>query len=168
MDLGLLLLRLVVGGLIFGHGAQKGFGLFGGMGPAGTAPIFESWGLRPGKPLVLIAATCELVGSTLLILGLGTPLGAAMAMGTLIVAASVNAGNGLWAVKGGYELPLLYAVTAGSFAFIGPGRYSIDHLIGLTDAYGVVSGAIAVAAAVVSAAAFVARARHTRTHAVAA
>lgn len=159
MDLGLLLLRLIVGGLIFGHGAQKAFGLFGGMGPAGTAPIFESWGLRPGRPLVLLAATCEIVGSALLVLGLGTPLGAAMAMGTLTVAASVSAGNGLWAVKGGCELPLLYAVAAGSLAFTGPGRYSVDRAIDLTDDYGVASGGIAVVVALVAAAVFIAHAR---------
>ena len=39
-DLGLLLLRLVVGGLLFGHGAQKLFGWFGGYGLAGTSGFF--------------------------------------------------------------------------------------------------------------------------------
>ncbi|MEU6148272.1 DoxX family protein [Streptomyces sp. NPDC047081] len=159
MDLGLLLLRLIVGGLIFGHGAQKAFGVFGGMGPAGTAPVFESWGLRPGRPLVLLAATCELLGSTLLLLGLATPLGAAQTLGTLAVAAWVNARNGLWAAKGGYELALLYATAAGALAFTGPGRYSIDRAFEVTDEYGVASGLVAAAAALLLAGVFIGYAR---------
>ena len=46
MEYGLLLLRLVVGLLFAGHGAQKLFGWFGGGGPAGTADFFASLGYR--------------------------------------------------------------------------------------------------------------------------
>src|SRR5260370_16826525 len=49
-DMGLLVLRLITGGLIAGHGAQKLFGWFGGSGLKGTAAIFESIGLKPGPP----------------------------------------------------------------------------------------------------------------------
>ena len=41
MSYGLLLLRVVVGGTMFGHGAQKLFGWFGGYGPKGTGGFFE-------------------------------------------------------------------------------------------------------------------------------
>ena len=46
MKLGLSLLRLILGGLYIGHGAQKLFGSFGGHGPDATGAIFESLGLR--------------------------------------------------------------------------------------------------------------------------
>ena len=36
MDLGLLIIRVVIGLLFVGHGAQKLFGMFGGYGPKGT------------------------------------------------------------------------------------------------------------------------------------
>jgi len=43
MDLAMFLLRVVVGALFAGHGAQKLFGWFGGHGPAGTtAPASSS------------------------------------------------------------------------------------------------------------------------------
>ena len=49
MDLGLLVVRLAVGTLMMGHGAQKLFGSFGGHGPTGTGGFFESLELTPGQ-----------------------------------------------------------------------------------------------------------------------
>jgi putative oxidoreductase len=74
-DLALLLLRVVTGGLLMGHGAQKLFGSFGGYGLAGTAEWLESLGLRPGELWAGAAGSGELVGGLLTILGLGGPLG---------------------------------------------------------------------------------------------
>ena len=48
MDLGLLLIRLVIGLLFVGHGAQKLFGWFGGYGLKGTAGWLESMNMKPG------------------------------------------------------------------------------------------------------------------------
>src|SRR4051812_45572897 len=50
MDLALLVLRIVVGGLFVGHGAQKLFGMFGGHGPAGAPRLFGPNGGGPGGP----------------------------------------------------------------------------------------------------------------------
>ena len=49
MNLGLLILRLVVGLLFAGHGAQKLFGIWGGHGLKATAGFFEQIGLKPGR-----------------------------------------------------------------------------------------------------------------------
>ncbi|KQY56519.1 MULTISPECIES: DoxX family protein [unclassified Nocardioides] len=166
MEYGLLLLRLVVGGLILAHGAQKAFGAFGGMGPGGTAPLFEQWGLRPGRTLVLLAAVTEITGSLLVLLGLFTPLGAAMVLGTLVVASSVTWGNGLWAVKGGYELPLLYAAAAAVLALTGPGRLSLDRALDLTNQYGEATGLLAIGVGLVAAACFITYARKTLSRSV--
>ena len=46
MHIGLFLIQLVVGALVFGHGAQKLLGWFGGFGLEGTAGYMESIGLR--------------------------------------------------------------------------------------------------------------------------
>ena len=48
-NLAALLLRVVLGGLMTGHGAQKLFGWWGGYGLDGTSAWLESMGLRPGR-----------------------------------------------------------------------------------------------------------------------
>jgi putative oxidoreductase len=75
--------------------------------------------------------------------GLGTPLAAAITIGTMAVAAAPNVPNGLWAARGGFELALVYAVLGAVIALTGPGRLSIDALIGVS--LPVWSGAIAIA-----------------------
>src|SRR4051794_41796050 len=55
MAYGLLLLRVVAGGTIFAHGAQKLFGWFGGHGVRGTAGFFENLGYRPAVLLAGLA-----------------------------------------------------------------------------------------------------------------
>lgn len=145
MELGLFLLRAYFGGLILSHGSQKVFGAFGGLGPTGTAPLFEVWGIRPGRPFVILAGVTEIIAGVMLITGFLTPLAAAAAFGTLIVACSVIAENGLWAVRGGYELPLAYAWVMACLGFTGPGGWSLDAAFGLAGYWGVSSGLIAVA-----------------------
>src|SRR5438270_2854940 len=105
MDQGLLLARLVIGLLMAAHGTQKLFGWYGGYGLDGTGGFFESVGHKPGRQMAMAAGLSEAVGAVLLILGLFTPLGCAMIIGTMIVASvSVHAKNGPWATNGGYEL----------------------------------------------------------------
>jgi putative oxidoreductase len=131
MDAGLLILRLVLGLLIIGHSTQKAFGWFHGLGPGPTAELFDKWGFRPGSVMVYLAATVECLGGLLTVLGLATPLAAAVLVGTLTVAGVPNLANGLWATRGGYELALAYASMAVVLGFTGSGRYSLDHLISL-------------------------------------
>src|SRR4029450_10623996 len=66
MDIGLLLLRLVVGLTVAAHGGQKLFGWFGGYGLAGTGGWLESIGFRPGKLQAAVAGGAEFVGGLLL------------------------------------------------------------------------------------------------------
>jgi putative oxidoreductase len=132
VDIGLLILRLGFAGLIFGHATQKLFGWFRGAGPAGSGSLFEVWGFRPGPTLAVVAGVCELLGAGSVALGLLTAGGCALLLGTMIVAATPNAHNGLWAHLGGNEVPVAYALLAAVLAFTGPGRYSLDHAFGLT------------------------------------
>ena len=129
---GLLIIRWIVGGLLFAHGTQKLFGWYGGYGLEGTGGFFHSLGFRPGKRFAAVAGLSEAGGGALLILGLLTPLGAAMIIGTMIAAAvSVHAPHGLWSTNGGYELPLINAAVAVGLAFTGGGSWSIDHAAGI-------------------------------------
>lgn len=133
MDLGLLLVRVVFGGVMAGHGAQKLFGWFGGYGLTGTGGYFEGIGFRPGKAFAAAAGASETFGGLFLALGLLTPAAAAVVLSVMIVAAvSVHLPNGLFATKNGYELALLDGAAAVGLALTGPGAYSLDKALGLT------------------------------------
>lgn len=132
MDTGLLLLRIVVGLLLVGHGAQKLFGWFGGGGLAGTAGFFRSVGYWPPRLMAGLAGGAEIVGGTGLALGLVTPLAGAVVIGTMLNAAvSVHRRNGLWAADNGYEYPLVLATAAAAIGFTGAGAASVDAWIGV-------------------------------------
>jgi putative oxidoreductase len=130
LSIGLLLIRLVIGILFIGHGAQKLFGWFGGYGLKGTGGWFESIGMKPGVTVALMAGLTELVGGVLFALGLVTPLGGILIAATMVIAiAKVHGANGLWSTSNGYEYNLvLLAVTIG-IALVGPGQYALDAFL---------------------------------------
>jgi putative oxidoreductase len=126
-DLGLALIRLLLGALFVGHGLQKLTGAFGGHGIEGTAGYLESLGLRPGRPWALAAGLAELLGGTLFGLGFLTPVAAVLLASVMIMAiARVHAPRGLWVQNGGYEYPLVNIVTVLGVALAGPGAYAVD------------------------------------------
>jgi len=132
MDAGLLLARVVLGVLMASHGAQKLFGWFGGYGLTGTAGFFEGLGFRPGRLFAAAAAASETGGGLLLALGLFGPVGSALVLAVMIVAAgSVHWQNGVFAASNGVEVPLLYAAGAAGLALTGSGAYSLDAVLGL-------------------------------------
>jgi putative oxidoreductase len=152
MPEGLLIIRLAIGVLLFAHGTQKLFGWYGGHGLDGTGGFMESLGHRPGRQMALAAGLSEAGGGLLIALGFLTPLGAAMVIGTMIVAAvSAHAPNGLWATNGGYELPMTYALVAAGLAFTGAGDWSVDSAADLEWTNGWGPGLLAVVVALVSA-----------------
>lgn len=130
LDTGLLLIRLVIGLLFVGHGAQKLFGWFGGHGLKGTGGWFESMGMKPGVTMALAAGLAELIGGVLFALGLFTPLAGVIIAGMMVMAiVKVHGPNGLWATENGYEYNLVLLTTAIGIALTGPGQYAIDALI---------------------------------------
>jgi putative oxidoreductase len=148
MDLALFALRIVVGLLMAGHGAQKLFGSFGGHGIAGTGQFFESLGLRPGQRHARLAGLSELGGGLLLVLGFLTPLGAAAIIGVMTVAIlTVHLPKGPWVTEGGYEYNAVLIAIAFALGCAGPGGWSIDHGLGL-NAGGVGWGLAALGAGV--------------------
>lgn len=131
MDLGLLLLRIALATIMCMHASQKALGWFSGPGPDKAGTVFHNLGHRPGRLMAMVAVACETTGSVLIVLGLVTPLGAAIIAGTMIVAgASQTMAKGtVWNVAGGGEYPLVLAAFALVLGFTGPGRWSLDSAI---------------------------------------
>ena len=129
---GLLIARLVLGTLIAAHGTQKLFGWFGGYGLTGTGGFFEQLGFLPGRTFAAAASVTEIAAGVLLVLGFLGPIGPALLLSVMIVAAvSVHWNHGLFASTNGIEVPLLYATGALTLALTGPGSYSLDAVLGL-------------------------------------
>ncbi len=131
MDLALFVLRLVVGLLFVGHGAQKLFGVFGGGGLEGTSGMFDNIGLSPGWLHARIAATAEFAGGALIALGLFTPFAAAALIGVMVAAiTTVHAKNGIWNTNQGYEFNLVMIAAVFALAGVGSGAWSLDNAFG--------------------------------------
>jgi putative oxidoreductase len=127
MQLGLAVLRTLVGGLFMGHGLQKLTGWFGGHGLKGTGQFFEAIELRPGVAHAAAAGAAEAGGGALIAAGLATPVGATLLSGTMITAIrKVHAPKGLWATDGGYEYNLVLMAIVFALTDVGPGRLSLD------------------------------------------
>lgn len=136
VDTVLLVLRVVVGLTMAAHGYQKLF--LGGRIP-GTAGWFESLGMRKGTGRfhAITAASTEIGSGLLIAAGLLTPLAGAAFVGVMAVAGWVHRDHGFFVFKEGVEYNLVLATIGVTLATLGPGRFSLDHAIGLSpDWYG--------------------------------
>jgi putative oxidoreductase len=149
MHTGLFLIQLTVGALVFGHGAQKLLGWFGGFGLDGTAGYMESIGLRHGRLMAGVGGANEMLGGALVATGLFMPLGAALIGAAMVVASRTDhRGKGLWIWNYGSEHVLTNAAVVVGLAIAGPARWSLDNAIGW-DVHGLGWGIGAAAAALV-------------------
>jgi putative oxidoreductase len=131
-DLGVLILRIFVGMVVIAHGLQK-FGFLGGYGIAGTAGWLESIGFKPGRFWVWIVALAEVGGGSLLVIGLGGPIGPGLVFADLAVASiGFHGPNGFWNANNGWSWVSVIMAASLSIALIGFGAYSIDAAGGLT------------------------------------
>jgi putative oxidoreductase len=154
VDLGLLVLRVVVGLTVALHGLNK---FRSGLGNVGR--WFESMGMHPGKTHATLAACTEMGAGILLALGLLTPFAAGGIIGVMTVAGiTAHMRNGFFIFRPGegYEYVMVLAVAAFAIATIGPGTASLDNAIGLDfDWWGaVISGVVGLGAAAVLLAVF--------------
>ena len=116
------ILRIVAGFTFTLHGFQKLFGLFGGIsGHGATPPIWsELW----------VAGVLESAGGVLLILGLFTRPIAFLLCGEMAVAYFRNHfPRGLWPIRNGGELAVLYCFLFLDLFAAGPGPLSLDRSV---------------------------------------
>jgi len=134
LDLALVLLRVVIGGIVMAHGLLK-LGLVGKGGSIpGVAGWFNSMGLRPGLFWAYVAVLAEAGGGLLTVLGLGGPIGPGVVAADLVVVTIVaHWPQGFWAGGGkvGWEFPVPLAAGALAIALAGNGQWSLDRLFGL-------------------------------------
>ncbi|MBI1789493.1 MAG: DoxX family protein [Acidobacteria bacterium] len=121
-SLGLSLLRMVAGFTFSLHGAQKVFGVFGGMGGKGaTAAVFTQ---------IWTAGVLEAAGGALILLGLCTRPVAFVVCGEMAVAYfRAHAPRGFWPILNGGELAALYCFIFLYLVVAGAGPLSLDRLI---------------------------------------
>ncbi len=132
MDVGLLILQVVIGLLMMGHGTQKLFGWFGGQGLQATTNWLAEMGLRAPRFWALMAGLAELGGGLLFALGLFHPLGPLAIIAVMIAAiALVHWSHGLWISNGGSEYSLVLLVLAAVMGLWEPGAYTLDRFFGI-------------------------------------
>lgn len=125
-DIGLLVTRVLLGVILIAHGWEKI--VTDGVGVTGES--FESMGVPAAQAAAVFSGSVELVGGILLVIGLLTPIVAALVVVVMFGAfLFVHAGSGVFATDGGWELVAVIALAVVVFALVGPGRYSVDSLI---------------------------------------
>jgi putative oxidoreductase len=152
-DVGLLMLRLTVGVIMFIHGSQKLFGIFDGTGISGTAKEFAAVGYPISHVMAVVAGLCETFGGLGLVFGLLTPLAAAAVVGDMINATVVVSKGGFFAPKG-FEYELFLTLVAACIALTGPGRYAVDRYVPVVRAHRLVYGVVSVILAAATASVF--------------
>lgn len=126
-DLAYPLVRFTAGAILIPHGWRK---IIAGDLP-NTAAGFAKLGLEPAYALATYIGLLELVGGTLLAIGLLTRPVAIQVIGFMAVATFyVHWGNGFFWTKGGYEFPLFWGLVALAILFRGGGPLSVDRATG--------------------------------------
>ncbi len=131
-NLAALILRLAIGGLMAGHGAQKLFGSFSGPGIEGTSGFMEMLGLKPGRPWAWMAGLSEFGGGVLTLLGFLNPVGPLGVIGSMAMATKTAHGDKpIWVTEGGAELPVVNIAAATALILSGSGKNSLDRALGI-------------------------------------
>jgi len=134
-DLTLTVARLVLSAVFLGHGTQKMFGWFGGLGFSRTLDVFEQTMGIPAA-LTVMAMVAEVFGGLGLLFGLLTRVAAA---GVLVVMIVAPLANGLyvrffmnWQGRNpgeGFEYHLLAIALILVVLVHGAGAFSLDRVL---------------------------------------
>ncbi len=137
-SIGLLILRIGVGGYMLSHG----WGKFQMVLDGNYAMFGDPIGIGPHASLIL-TAFAEFACAALVVVGLGTRLAAIPLVIAMGVAAFVAHGADPWSMEtaairfmsgeseswGSKEPALLFLIPFLAIAFTGPGRYALDTLV---------------------------------------
>jgi putative oxidoreductase len=117
----LAVLRIGAGLLYMEHGAQKLFGVMGGIDGQGQAVPLAS--------LLGVAGVLECFGGLLIVLGLFTrPVAFLLAVEMLVAFFKAHAPKGGFPLENGGELALLYMLVWLTLVVYGAGAFSIDEM----------------------------------------
>ncbi len=127
LSLGLAVLRVIVGVVFVVHGYEKLFQ----TGIPGVSGFFAQIGAPLPQLTAPLVSVLEFGGGIALILGLFTPVVAALLAADMLGAALlVHLPNGFSAANGGYEYVLTLLGASLALALTGPGAYALDALLG--------------------------------------
>jgi putative oxidoreductase len=119
--------RLALGLIFIGHGAQKVFGVWGGPGWAKFTSIDAPFAfMRPAWLWLAMAAIAELLGGVLVLLGLLTRVGAFFLAVTMLVA-MVGVHWGSFFMPRGIEYTVALLGMSLALLIAGGGRFSVDE-----------------------------------------
>jgi len=119
------------------HGWNK---IFSASGLKGTAQWFSSIGMKWPHTQARLAAYSELVAGALMAMGFLNGVSSAIFISLMMVAiVTVHARVGffIFLPNGGWEYCASIIACATALSLTGPGEYSLDHIIGLSNDYSV-------------------------------
>ncbi len=126
VNLSMLLLRVIIGGVFIAHGSQKLFGTFNGIGLEGTARIVEGLGFPNPYLMAGIWGCIEFLGGVFLMLGILVRVSAASIVLTMAIRMwKINLMYGFFIHDGGAEYNILVIAACMPLILIGGGAWSV-------------------------------------------
>ena len=126
IDTGILLLRCILGTILFVVGAGKVLGWFGGSGLQINIQLYNKMGYSVF--LTYLSSYTEFIGGFLIIIGLLTRPALIAVIINMIIATSVMLPNGFLRSSGA-SYPFTFLITAIVILLTGPMNISIDSLL---------------------------------------
>lgn len=125
-DLAMFFLRVVLGAVFIAHGAQKLFGMFGGIGLEGMTKMMEGLGFSYPDTCAIVWSGIEFVGGIFLVMGIMARY-AALSIGALMAVSiwKMDLTNGFFIQNGGYEYNLLIIGACVAIVCMGGGSWSV-------------------------------------------
>lgn len=133
LDVGLLLVRVVFGATMFLHGWNK---IFAPSGITGTANWFASIGMKWPRLQAQTAASAEIISGILMCIGLLTWVSSTIFIALMVVAiVTVHSKVGffIFLPGGGWEYCFSIAAVATGISLTGPGQYSLDNALDISQ-----------------------------------